>query len=88
MYFVIKRVLMQGTVVLYVILFTYCMLALSYTNPNIEERYFVHATASDNGVTQNPDEDEVILNPIIKNNPSLKVEEVLDGLDFPTSMAF
>jgi aldose sugar dehydrogenase len=88
MYFVIKRVLMQGTVVLYVILFTYCMLALSYTNPNIEERYFVHATASDNGVTQSPDEDEVILNPIIKNNPSLKVEEVLDGLDFPTSMAF
>jgi glucose/arabinose dehydrogenase len=64
------------------------MLALSYTNPNIEERYFVHATASDNGDAQNPDEDEVILNPIIKNNPSLKVEEVLDGLDFPTSMAF
>jgi aldose sugar dehydrogenase len=88
MYFIVKRFLMQGTVVLCVILSTYCMLALSYTNPNIEERYFVHATASDNGDAQNPDEDEVILNPIIKNNPSLKVEEVLDGLDFPTSMAF
>jgi aldose sugar dehydrogenase len=88
MYFIVKRFLMQGTVVLCIILSTYCMLALSYTNPNIEERYFVHATASDNGDAQNPDEDEVILNPIIKNNPSLKVEEVLDGLDFPTSMAF
>jgi len=39
-------------------------------------------------VVQNPDEDEVILNPIIKNNPNLKLEEVSDGLDFPTSMVF
>jgi aldose sugar dehydrogenase len=88
MYFIVKRFLMQGTIVLCIILSTYCMLALSYTNPNIEERYSVYATGSDNGAAQNPDEDEVILNPIIKNNPSLKVEEISDGLDFPTSMAF
>ena len=52
------------------------MLALSYTNPNIEERYFVHATASGDGDTQNPDEDEVILNPIIKNNPGLFFKKI------------
>jgi glucose/arabinose dehydrogenase len=81
MYLVGKRFLTQGTVLLSI----YCILALIYTNTEGEEKYFVYATVS---VSQNPDEDEVILNPIIKNNPSLKVEEVSDGLDFPTSMAF
>jgi len=34
------------------------------------------------------EDDELILNPILKNNSDLKVEEVSDELDFPTSMAF
>jgi aldose sugar dehydrogenase len=88
MYFVVKRFLTQGTIVICIIFSIYCVLFLTYTNSNIGGEYFVHATTSDNDDVQNPDEDEVILNPIIKNNPSLKVEEVLDGLDFPTSMAF
>jgi aldose sugar dehydrogenase len=84
MYFVVERFLTWETA----ILFIYCILALICTNSRIEENYFVYATTSDNNATQNPDEDEVILNPIIKNNPSLRVEEVSNGLDFPTSMAF
>jgi aldose sugar dehydrogenase len=79
-----KRFLTMGTV----ILFIYCILAVVYTNSKIEEKYFVYATGSNNDEAQNPEEGEVILNPIIKNNPSLKVEEVSEGLDFPTSMAF
>jgi hypothetical protein len=51
-------------------------------------KIFCYATVSDNDVVQNPDEVKVILKPIIKNNPSLKIEEVSDGLDFPTSMVF
>jgi glucose/arabinose dehydrogenase len=53
-----------------------------------EEKYFVYATTvSDDDTDQDLDE-EVILKPILKNNSALKVEEVTDGLDFPTSMAF
>jgi aldose sugar dehydrogenase len=84
MYLLGKRFLTQGTVILSI----FCILALTYTNSRIEEKYFVNATVSDNDSAQNPDEDEVILNPIIKNDPNLNVEEVADGLDFPTSMAF
>ena len=55
----------------------------------MEENYFVYASVSDNGMAEDLDEDEeVILNPILKNNLDLKVEEVSNGLDFPTSMAF
>ncbi len=57
-------------------------------NTEIEEKYDVLATTSDPDLVQNPDEEKVILKPIIKNNPNLVVEEVSDGLDFPTSMAF
>lgn len=54
-----------------------------------EEKYFVYATTmSDDDTDQDLDEEEVILKPILKNNSGLKVEEVTDGLDFPTSMAF
>jgi glucose/arabinose dehydrogenase len=84
MYRIGKGFLTIGTVILSI----YCTLALIYTNSNIEEKYFVHATVSDSGVARDPEEDGVILNPIIKNNPDLKVVEVSDGLDFPTSMAF
>jgi glucose/arabinose dehydrogenase len=89
MYLVVKRLLMQGTIVIFIIFFIYCILVLTHinsNNSNIGGEYFVHATTSDD--VQNPDGNKVILNPIIENNPSLKVEEVLDGLDFPTSMAF
>src|SRR5215208_4410052 len=56
----------------------------------VEDKYFVYATAeSDDDTTQDlNEEEEVILKPILKNNSGLKVEEVTDGLDFPTSMAF
>lgn len=84
MYLLGKRFLTQGTVILSI----FCILALTYTNSKIEEKYFVNATVSDNDSAQNPDENEVILNPIIKNDPNLKIEKVADGLDFPTSMAF
>jgi glucose/arabinose dehydrogenase len=84
MYLVGKAFFTQGTVILSI----YCILALTYTNSGIEEKYFVHATVTDNDVVQNLDENDVVLNPIIKNNPNLKVEEVSDGLDFPTSLAF
>jgi glucose/arabinose dehydrogenase len=83
MYYIGKGSFALGTVILSI----YCILVLIHTNSKIEEKYFVYATLSDNGVAD-PEEDEVILNPIIKNNPDLKVEEVSDGLDFPTSMAF
>jgi glucose/arabinose dehydrogenase len=83
MYRIGKGFLTMGTIVLSI----YCILSLIYTNSKVEEKYFVYATVPDNDVAQDP-EDEVILNPIIKNNPDLKVEEVSDGLDFPTSMAF
>ena len=79
-----KRFLTQGTVILSI----YCILTLTYTNSEVDEKFIVYATVSDSDVVQNPDDDEVILIPIIKNNTSLKVEEVSDGLDFPTSMAF
>lgn len=90
MYFVVMRFLTQGTAIFCIIFFIYCflVLVLTYTDSRTEEKYFVYATGSNNGVDQSPDEDEVILNPIIKNNPSLRIEEVSDGLDFPTSMAF
>jgi aldose sugar dehydrogenase len=84
MYYIGKGFLALGTVILSI----YCILVLIHTNSNIEEKYLVYATLSDSGVAQNPEEDDVILNPIIKDNPDLKVEEVSDGLDFPTSMAF
>jgi aldose sugar dehydrogenase len=84
MHLVTKGFVTQGTLVLSI----YCILVLIYTNSKIEEKYYVHATVTNNDVVQKPEEDDVILNPIIKNNPNLKVEEVSDGLDFPTSMAF
>jgi glucose/arabinose dehydrogenase len=43
----------------------------------------------DNGTVTDLDEDEeVTLNPILKDSPDLKMEEVSNGLAFPTSMAF
>jgi aldose sugar dehydrogenase len=84
MYRIGKGFLIIGSVILSI----YCTLALIFTNSNIEEKYFVHATVPDSGVARDPEEDDVILKPIIKNNPDLKVVEVSDGLDFPTSMAF
>jgi aldose sugar dehydrogenase len=85
MYLIGKRFLTQGTVIFSI----YCVLTLTYTNTEVDEEYFVYASVSDNNdMVQDPDDEEVILNPIIKNNPTLKVEEVSDGIDFPTSMAF
>lgn len=84
MHLVRKGFLTQGALILSI----YCILVLTYTNSKIEEKYFVHATVTNNDAVQKPDEDDVILKPTIKNNPNLRVEEVSDGLDFPTSMAF
>ena len=79
-----KRCLTRGMV-----LISICyILSLAYTNTEHEEKYFVYATVSDNDIVQDPNEEEVILNPILKNNSGVKVEEVSDRLDFPTSMAF
>src|SRR5215207_9386121 len=80
-----KRCLTRGMV-----LISICyILSLAYTNTEHEEKYFVYATVSDNDIVQDPnEEEEVILNPILKNNSGVKVEEVSDRLDFPTSMAF
>src|SRR5918996_5427867 len=88
MYPDIKGFPVQGTFILFIIFSIYCISVLTCTTTRTEEKYFAFASGSNNGLAQNPDEDEVILNPIIKNNPSLRVEEILDGLDFPTSMAF
>jgi hypothetical protein len=60
MYRIGKGFLTIGTVILSI----YCTLALIYTNSNIEEKYFVYATVSDSGVARDPEEDDVILNPI------------------------
>jgi glucose/arabinose dehydrogenase len=60
-------------------------LILFSTNKEPGDIYPAYATAS----SFDEDQDEgVILHPTLKNNLDLKVEEVLDGLDFPTSMAF
>ena len=88
MYQIIDRFPVQGTFVLFIIFSIFYLLVFTYTTTSTEEKYLAYATGSNNGVAQNSDEDEVILNPIIKNNPNLRVEEVSDGLDFPTSMAF
>ncbi len=59
-------------------------LFLSSSNSEAQETYHAYATES-----YNVDEDDkVALSPILKGSPNLKVEEVLSGLDFPTSMAF
>jgi hypothetical protein len=84
MYFIKRRFLILGTVIISV----YCILTFTHTNTEVKEKYGVLATTSESDVVQNPEEDEVILKPIIKNNPNLKVEEVSDGIDFSTSMAF
>jgi aldose sugar dehydrogenase len=67
------------------IIFIYYIL----TYANTEKNYFAYSTDSDNNVVENLDrEEEVVLKPIVRNNFNLKVEEVSDGIDFPTSMAF
>src|SRR5215204_7472090 len=84
-----KRLLIYGTLFLSICFIL--SLDLAYTNTEEdEEKYFVYATIeSDDDTTQDlNEEEEVILKPILKNNSGLKVEEVTDGLDFPTSMAF
>jgi aldose sugar dehydrogenase len=84
MYLIAKRFFTYGTVFISICY----ILSLAYTNTEHQEKYFVYATLSDNDIVQDLNEEEVILSPILKNNSGLKVEEVLDGLDFPTSMAF
>jgi aldose sugar dehydrogenase len=66
------------------------ILSLTCANIDDEGKYFVYSTtiSDDDSVQDLDEENEVILKPILKNNPGLKVEEVSDGLDFPTSMAF
>src|SRR5215211_2776484 len=82
MSFIEKGVLTIGTAIIFV-----CC-TLNYTNSDATANYFVYASVFDNNVVEDLDEDdEVILNPILKNS-DLKVEEVSNGLDFPTSMAF
>lgn len=73
MYHLEKRFLTQGTVIL-----SKCfILALTYTNSKVEEKYFVYATISDNDAVQNLDEDEVLLKPIGGNAQEL--EDVIFG---------
>jgi aldose sugar dehydrogenase len=84
-----KRLLIYGTLFLSICFIL--SLDLAYTNTEEdEEKYFVYATIeSDDDTTQElNEEEEVILKPILKNNSGLRIEEVTDGLDFPTSMAF
>jgi glucose/arabinose dehydrogenase len=67
------------------IISVYC----SLTYANTEKNDFAYASEFDNNVDGDNNEDtEVILNPRLSNNSNLKVEEVSDGIDFPTSMAF
>lgn len=82
----VKGFFTQGTIFISICY----ILSLSYANIDDEGKYFVYATtvSDDDSVQDLDEESEVILKPIIRNNPGLKVEEVSDGLDFPTSMAF
>jgi glucose/arabinose dehydrogenase len=68
-----------------------CILSFTCANIDDEGKYFVYVTTvSDDDTVQDlgSEEEEVILKPALKNNSNLEVEEVSDGLDFPTSMAF
>jgi glucose/arabinose dehydrogenase len=76
----IRGFLIQGTA----ILFAYYIITCITT----EKMYPAYTSDFDDSMTEDLNEDQAILKPILKNSSNLQIEKVSDGINFPTSMAF